>query len=136
ASIGAAEHAGQLLPRGKDWANLVQAPRRLDCAAQSGGAPGSSANNEDKAIHFGKVSRRFMTPSLWNHIRSPYFSGAIAALIIMTFSFVNGYALFFNDSRSYVHGPMLAFDLLTKADLSRDWPDRQPTADGGTAGTT
>ncbi len=62
---------------------------------------------------------------------SPYLHGAIAAVILMALSLINGYAFFFIDSHSYIHGPIMAMKFATGADLGRDWPD--PNASPGAA---
>ena len=46
----------------------------------------------------------------------------------MIFSFVNGYAVMFNNSRSYVRGPGVVVRMLSGVDLIGAWPISQPKA--------
>jgi hypothetical protein len=48
----------------------------------------------------------------------------LGAIVIMTFALVNGYALFFNDSRTYIRGPALALNAATGIDLMSNWRSR------------
>jgi hypothetical protein len=65
----------------------------------------------------------------------PYVLGAFGAVIIMIFSFINGYALLYNDSRQYVHGPALVLKFATGIDLTRGWPEREVIQQGGDSAT-
>ena len=62
--------------------------------------------------------------------QSPYVHGALAALILMILTFVNGYSFFFNDSKSYIHGPVIALKFATGVDLGKEWPDTEITRAG------
>jgi hypothetical protein len=59
----------------------------------------------------------------------------VAALLLMGFAFLNGYATFFNDSRSYVRGGAQVVRSLTHLNIATDWRSRsalgEPSALGG-----
>ncbi len=57
-------------------------------------------------------------------LAGPYVQGFVGAVVLMAYALVNGYALFFNDTRSYVRGPALAIKALTHVELAPEWRAR------------
>lgn len=48
----------------------------------------------------------------------------LAALVLMTFAVFNGYATFFNDSRSYIRGGMTVVDTVLHTKIAPEWKSR------------
>lgn len=55
-------------------------------------------------------------------------TAALAAVLLMSFALFNGYAIFFNDSRSYVRGGMTIIDTLTATKTAPEWKARREIA--------
>jgi hypothetical protein len=57
-------------------------------------------------------------------LSGPYVQGLIAAVVLMAYALVNGYGLFYNDTRSYVRGPALAAKALLHREVAPEWRSR------------